>query len=66
MIINKEYGETRKGQFTKYSNIDEVEGDAVRVMYLFKEVLKIPVENITFLKDATYEEIDGCFDGLKK
>ena len=35
-------------------------------MELFKKVLHIPDKNITFLKDATYDEIDECYDKLKK
>ena len=67
-IFNQEYGETRKhGDKVRgaYYNIDDVEGDCVRVMQLYKQVLKIPDDNIKVLRDATHDEVDACWDDLK-
>ena len=57
MIINEEYGLTRtnKKEQPTYKNLDDVVEDGKRVMKLFTEILKIPENNITALKDATYD-----------
>ena len=58
-IFNKAYGNT------KCANLEEVEGDAGRVIEFLK-VLKIPEKNIDVLRDATYDQVDECWDKLKK
>jgi len=58
-IFIKEYGRTT------YKNIDAVDGDLERVMELYTQVLQIPQQNITILKDASYDEIEKLWQKLK-
>ena len=68
VILNKLYELTRldaeEGPGV-YKDIEEVGGDKERVMLLFTEVLKIPVENIVVLEDGNYEEVDALWDEIK-
>ena len=47
-----------------YDDIEEVEGDLGRVTKLFKEILKI--QDVTVLRDATHDEVDECWNNLKR
>ena len=54
VVYNEKYGNT------SYGNIKNVVEDAERMRKTYKE-LHIPEENITFLKDGTWDEVDMLF-----
>ena len=59
VILNERYGNTGMGDLGEVVEVGKI------LMKTFHN-LGIPAKNITVLKDATYDEVEDCWDDLKE